>query len=191
MVKFIIGVDIDGTINNLMEKTIEMYNNRYGTHYTIDDCTNYDFNQCFPHEVADKFKEFFTCKELWDSLSPVKNSQWALKKFVEKGYDVYLTTATNPINFSWKIAWLKRYFPFIPEGNVIRINNKGLLNVDVLIDDCVDQLISNIHCHRICVDRPWNQDVWDEVYGFNRCGNWNEIYEVVNKIFEEERGVHV
>ena len=63
--------------------------------------------------------------------------------------------------------------------------------MDVLIDDCVDQLISNIHCHRICVDRPWNQDVWDEVYGFNRCDNWNEIYEVVNKIFEEERGVHV
>ena len=184
--KFVIGVDIDDTINNLMKKTLEMYNQTYKTSYTMDDCTNYDFNQCFSHEVADRFKELFARKELWDSLSPVKNSQWALKKFVENGYDVYLTTATDPVNFAWKVDWVKRHFPFIPESNIIRINNKGLLKVDVLIDDFADQLISNIHCHRICVDKPWNKHVWDEVYGIYRRDSWSEIYEVVNKIYEEE-----
>ena len=81
---------------------------------------------------------------------------------------------------------MKWYFSFIPVSNIIRINNKGLLNVDILIDDCVEQLISNIRCHRVCIDKPWNQSVWDEAYGIHRCSNWNEIFEVVNKIYEEE-----
>lgn len=184
--KFIIGVDIDSTINNLMDKTIEMYNQLYGTSYTVDDCTDYDFNQCFPVEVANNIKELFKSKDLWDSLTPVKNSQWALKKFIDNGYEIYLTTATDPINFPWKCDWVKWYFSFIPESNIIRINNKGLLNVDILIDDCAEQLISNIRCHRVCIDKPWNQSIWDEAYGIHRCSNWNEIFEVVNKIFEEE-----
>lgn len=187
--KFTIAVDVDETINNLMTKALEMCNKETGESFTIDDLTDYDLFACLPYEYAHAMKNIFLRKELWDSLSPSEDAQWGIKKLINKGYDVYLATATDPINFHWKVEWIKHYFPFVSSDNIIRINNKGLLHVDVMVDDCADYLTSNMICYRILVNKPWNKKTYAEAYGMRRCNNWSDIVQQVDEIYEFDKGL--
>lgn len=185
MNKFTVAVDVDCVLNNLIDKTIELYNLKYGESLTIDTFNHYDASKCLPNDKAQKFVDLFLEKALWDSLTPLRNAQWGIKQFVERGYEVYLATSTHHINFPWKVEWLKHYFEMIPESNIICIHNKGLLKVDVLVDDCLDQLLASHWYERVCFDCPWNRDIWDESYSIHRAHNWLEICDVVNEIFDK------
>lgn len=181
----IIACDIDGVLNDLVEKTLDVYNFRNDKNIQISDITSYNFFDCLPSDDAKGIVKLFKEKSLWDSLKPIQGAQEALKQLVKKGHKVYLATATDPVNFQWKIDWLKQYYSFIPSDNVIRITDKSLLKCDVLIDDCLDNLIGNF-AERVCLDYPWNQSsTKDYAYSIHRCRNWDEILNVVNKIEQE------
>ena len=65
-----IACDIDGCINNLVDKTLEMYNAETGKNIQISDITAYNFYDCLPKDDADGIIRLFQRKDLWDSLSP-------------------------------------------------------------------------------------------------------------------------
>lgn len=181
----IIMCDIDGILNNLVEAVLNTYNSRANKNIQISDITTYNFFNCLDPTDAKGITSLFKEKSLWDSLKPLQGAQKALRQLVKNGHKIYLATATDPINFKWKIDWLEQYYPFIPSDNVIRITDKSLLKCDVLIDDCLDNLIG-IFAERVCLNYPWNKnDVKDYVYGIHRCNNWNEIVRVINKIDQE------
>lgn len=186
MNKFKIACDMDGVLNDLIEKTTALYNKRFGKDLSSNDFEEYEIHKCIPFDDAEKFCALFHEKELWDSLEPLEYSQWGLKRFIDNGYEVYLATATAAENFPWKLDWIKKFFPFIEEKNVILIHNKGLLNVDVLIDDNIANLLSSISYYRVCYDQPWNRKCRDEAYGIRRARNWNEVVAAVEKIYEFE-----
>lgn len=185
MGKFTVAVDVDCVLNNLMDKAIEMYNTKYDASLTADTFHEYDIFKCLPHEDAIKFTDLFKEHDLWASLTPIKHAQWGVKQLIERGYDVYLATATHHSNFSWKVEWIKHYFGMVPEKNIICIHNKGLLRVDVLIDDCIDNLLASRWYERVCFDYPWNRKIWDEVYGIYRVHNWLEVIDAVNEVFDK------
>jgi 5'(3')-deoxyribonucleotidase len=181
----IIVCDVDCVLNDLVSKTVQLYNARSGRNITVDDITTYQFSECLNQEDADGINALFDEKELWDSLSPLAGSQDGLKRLMKRGNQVYLATATNPKNFAWKVDWLSKYFPFIPSDNVIRIMHKGLLKADVLIDDCIDNL-KDSYAERVCLDAPWNRDEnKDFVYSIRRAYNWSDIVNIVNDIEKE------
>lgn len=181
----IIACDIDGVLNNLVEETLKLYNSRSGKNIQISDITSYNFSDCLPIEDAEGIVSLFKEKCLWDSLKPLQGSQKTLKQLIKKGHQIYLATATDPINFQWKIEWLKQYFSFIPSDNVIRIMDKSLLKCDVLIDDCLDNL-TTIFCERVCIDSPWNQSTSkDYAYDIKRAYSWNDVLNIINNIERE------
>lgn len=180
--RMIICVDIDNVLNNLAERTLALYNEASGKNIQISDITAYRFDECLSNEDANGLIELFSQQELWESLVPLFDSQWGLKTLVNSGHEVYLATATHPENFAWKIEWVKKYYPFIRTNNVIRIVNKGLLRCDLMVDDCLDNLISNM-CHRVCLDYPWNRDATKEfAYDIVRAYNWQDIVNIINTI---------
>lgn len=181
----ILVFDIDGVLNNLMEKTLELYNSKSGKHIQISNIISYNFYDCLPREDADGIISLFKEKSLWDSLKPLEGSQNGIRQLIKKGHQIYLATATNPINFEWKIAWLKQYFPFIPEDNVIRIMDKSLLKADVIIDDCLDNLIGSF-AERVVLDYPWNHnELKDYAYSIRRAYTFNDIVNIINNIEKE------
>lgn len=183
----IIVCDIDSVLNNLMEKTLELYNSRTGKHIQLSDMTAYNFEECLPKEDADGLCQLFHEKELWDSLTPSQHSQKCLKDLMKRGHQIIIATATNPVNFSWKCQWMKHYFPFIPTDNIIRIVDKGLLKCDVMIDDHLDNLIGNL-CERIVVDAPWNRDPSkDMVYDIYRVHNLRDVVNIINDIERKDK----
>ena len=180
--RMIIVCDIDCVLNNLIEQALHIYNSRSCKNIRQSDITSYNFFECLSEDDANGIMSLFKEKELWDSLTPIKDSEWGLQTLIHKGHRVCLATATDPTNFQWKIDWLKKYFPFVNADSVIRIVDKSLLRADIMIDDCLDNLIGNI-CERICLDYPWNRsDSKDYAYDIYRAKNWIDIVNIINDI---------
>ena len=178
----IICFDIDNTINDLTEKTITLYNARTNKNIQMSDITTYNFYDCLSKEDADGIVALFKEKELWDSLKPLPYSQEALKKLIKQGHRIFLATATDPVNFEWKCEWLSRYFSFIPTDNIIRIMDKSLLKIDVMVDDHLSNLTSNI-CERVCLDYDWNRSTSkDYAFDIRRAYSWHDIVNIINDI---------
>ncbi len=181
----IIMFDIDGILNNLVEETLALYNSRSGKDIQVSDITTYNFADCLPEEDAKGIVSLFKEKSLWDSLKPLSGSQNALSLLINQGHQVYLATATDPVNFEWKIEWLKQYFPFVPSDNVIRIMDKSLLRCDVLVDDCLDNL-TKVFCERVCLDYPWNQNTSkDTAYDIRRAYSFDDVMNIIKNIEKE------
>lgn len=178
----IIICDIDNICNNLTEKTLEIYNSRSDKNIQITELTSYSFADCLSKEDANAIIALFKEKKLWNSLSPIAGAVNGLKALIKQGHQIYLATATDPINFAWKVEWMKKNFSFINADNIIRIMDKSLIKADVIIDDHLDNLVNNT-AHRICLDYPWNRDEKkDFVYDIHRAHNWKEIIVAINEI---------
>ena len=59
----IIVCDIDSVLNNLMERTLEMYNGQHQTNLKLSDITSYNFADCLSQDEADGLVELFKQKE--------------------------------------------------------------------------------------------------------------------------------
>lgn len=182
----VFAVDVDNTICNLQEVVTSLFNQRYGTNYSLDDFTEYNVENSLSVKEAVAMKEMYGEYGIYDNVRPIDGAQDALQKLINAGHSVYLVTDAIPKNYNEKIAWINHYFPFIDVAHVIAMKHKWLLRVDVMIDDCLDHILARPYYDRIVFDHPWNRNVHDEVYGIHRCSSWNEIMDVVNKIKEEE-----
>ena len=181
-----IAIDIDDTICNLQETVIKLFNERFGTTYKITDFTEYDIMNILPTQDAIVMKDMYGESGLYDNVKPLPGAQKALEKLINLGHQVYLVTAAVPKTYGEKVAFIKRFFPYIDENHIICMRHKWLLKADVMIEDNLQTLLAKPDYHRICVNMPWNQSSKDWVYGVHRCNNWNEIFTVVNKINDLE-----
>lgn len=178
----IIVCDIDNCLNDLTEKAIALYNSRTGKNIQMSNITTYNFSECLSQEDADGIKALFKEKKLWDSLEPIKDSQWGIETLINMGHKVILATATHECNFEWKCRWITKNFPMVNIDDVIRMKDKSLIRSDIMIEDCIEQLI-NSFCERICLNYEWNNDKnLDYVYEIYRAYNWKDIIKSVNNI---------
>lgn len=182
-----IAIDFDSTLFPTVEKVIEIYNERNSTTINVSQITAYNLYDCFPEDVADELVSLFVDKAIYNSLQPYKGSVKAVQSLVNKGHEIIIATATDVRNLEWKEKLLQRYFPFIPKENLIRIHNKKLLNVDVLVEDKLDNLTQTF-AERICFNQPWNHDKnADYAYSIYRINNWGEINNIIQSIERKEK----
>lgn len=185
--KYKLIIDCDDVLLDLNGRVLQVFNEENGTDYTEDIFTSFDIYKCLPFELAEKYTALWLREDIWRSLSPVYHAQWGMKKLIDDGFEVFVATSTHYSNFAWKIELLRTYFPFIDSSRIICIGDKSLLHGDIMIDDCTANLISNLYCHRICLEKSWNQNVHDEVYGIHRCKTWDEIIDTIQKIYKEDQ----
>lgn len=177
-----IVIDFDGTLFPTVEQVVELYNERYNESLQFSQITTYNFYECLPAPVADKLVDLFCDEEVYDSIQPYKGSIKAVQTLANKGHEIFIATATCTENLGWKERLLERYFPFIPKDNLIRIHNKKLLNVDVMIEDNLHHL-KETHADRICFDHLWNQsERADYVYDIKRMHHWCEVVNIIKNI---------
>lgn len=177
-----IGIDFDETLFPTIEKVIEVYNKRHCTNIEMSQITAYNLHDNFDECVANELLALFTEKEVYSSLQPYKGAVRAVKSLAEHGHEIYIATSTDVRNMEWKEELLQKNFPFIPKKNLIRIHNKSLLNVDVLVEDKMDNLTQTF-ADRICFNQPWNIDEGkDFAYSIYRIHHWGEIINIINEI---------
>ena len=178
----IIGVDFDNILFPTTEVVIDMYNLRHKTNIVMSNITTYRFHSCLDDSIADELISYFNEKTLYDSLYPIKASREVLKGLVSMGHEVFIVTATDSKNLVWKEDLIEKFFPFIPKKNVIKLHKKELLNVDVLIDDCLEHFI-NSSAEKICFNYPWNQNVDESlIRDFHRVKSWDYVINIIDSI---------
>ena len=182
----ILCIDVDDVICNLQDVVIDLFNKRYGSNYKLDDFTDYDIMNILPTQDAIVMKDMYGEHGLYDKVKPLAGAQKAIEKLINLGHQIYFVTAAIPKTYDEKVAFIRRFFPYIDESRIICMKHKHLLKCDVMIEDNLQILLAGQHYHRILMNRPWNQSSKDWVYGTNRCNNWSEILEVINKINESE-----
>ena len=187
----LIITDVDGVLNNLMEAALDEYNKKHNTKFSAKDITTYNLDDCFEPEISRSLKEIFSTSDIWNKVKSVNGAHNALQKLINDGHQVYLATDNNPNTYGDKVAWIRRFFPFIETSKIVCIKDKWILRADIMIEDNLQTLLAKPYYHRILMDHPWNQqnEHKDYVYEIRRCKNWGEILNVINKIVETESDV--
>ena len=175
-------VDCDNVLNNLQETVIKVFNDRYGTSYTLGDFTKYNISECISKEDAIKMYAIYNEPGIYDAVKPLPGAQNDLQKLIRAGHDIYVVTHSAPSIFAEKVEWIKYWFPFVDESHIISMEHKWLFRADIMIEDNLDNLLGGYHYDRICFDFPWNRDVRDEVYGIHRVFDWDDAFNTINKI---------
>ena len=152
-----IGVDMDDTINSLVERWIEKYNEDYDDNVKIEDIKSWDIGDYT--KAGKDFYKYLGDGETFKNLSIKEGAAEVIEKLCENN-EVYIVTANTSYNTGVcddKVNFIKKFMPFFPIKNIIFINNKSLLDLDVLIDDGLHNF-EEFKGTRVVFDRPWNQD---------------------------------
>ena len=171
-------IDWDDVINDLMPKALELLNSENGTSYTLESFPEYNFSNYLPEEDSAKLHALFLTERLWDSLRPTPDSQETLKRMMNDGNEVLLITATHWRNVAFKMIWLAKYFPFIQWEQVIVTSKKNKVQGDWLIEDNPENLKKHPY-GRVCIDKPWNRSLNDDVYDVIRVKNLSQAYDAI------------
>lgn len=180
----IIACDVDNVLNNLTESVLKVYNSDYNDNLKIEDIKSYGIEDYVKPEFKKDFPSLFLDKRVWKGISVIPGCVEVLKKWHDKGHEIYFVTATNTENMHKKSEWLQRTFPFMDaKKNLICMQKKQMLggNIDVLIDDCLNNLISGEYV-KILLDYPWNRGFCPDPDLVIRCHNWHDIDKILKSL---------
>lgn len=176
-----IAFDVDNVICNTAECVINYINERIPTvNLKMEDIKEYWMEKALPEEYRWIVPLAFEQSDMWKNVKMINGARQVIRKLYNEGHEIYFVTATTANNFRKKISFLERNLDFFPEGyvrhNAISLKRKQLLNVDFLIDDCLDNLLGQRTYISLCYDYPWNRNQ-DEMPDFKRVYNWIDIWK--------------
>lgn len=182
----VIAVDCDDVLCNLQEVVVKIFNERYGTYYTLHDFTEYDIMNVLPTADAVKMRSIYGEPGLYDHIKPSPGAQEVLQKLINMGHTVYIVTDAIPETYSEKIEFIQRFFPYIDTAHIVSMKHKHLFKCDVMVEDNMTNLLAGQHYFRCVMNWPWNQSSKDWVYGIYRCYGWDDVLAAINEINELE-----
>ena len=128
-----IGCDVDDILNNSLYHWVSEYNRKFGKNYICSDIVEWDLTKFIPENEFGNFLSILESKDFFDTLEPDRMAQAILQELTESGKaEIYLITGTYPQSVLFKTQWLQKFFPFIPENNILFVKqgNKHLVNVN-------------------------------------------------------------
>ena len=181
----IICCDLDCVLNNLVHEWTAELNRRYNLNIYYENIKDYCLPKSFPSLTHSQIMEPLKSNGFWKRLKPYPGSQLWLKQLIKDGHDIYVTTATYYQNIPVKFDWLINYFPFLNLNNFICIQNKRMLNCDLMIDDWEENLILGRY-QGVLLDAPWNRKFNEQEYGIVRKYCWSQIYNYISQYDTEQ-----
>lgn len=182
-----IGVDMDEVLNNLTEKILLCYNEKYGDTLRVGDISDYDIHKYLKPECRHVFEEFAD-ERFIESLDIAPGAVEVLSR-LSKYHAIYFVTAGHPYTLRARDVWLAKHLPFYRSRQLVGCCNKQLLGLDVLIDDYEGNLIEGRY-YGILFNKPWNRHVPTQIYNMKRIFHWNEIPAIISDLEKRQtRGI--
>lgn len=180
----LIGIDLDSTVITTTEAVVEYINERLPVNLKMDDIVTYSIEDALPSQYKWIVGAAFRDSLLWKKVKLIDGARQYIERLYNEGHEIYFVTASLPENLRKKINHLARnldgFDKHYVENHTINIQNKSLLKLDVLIDDCLAHFTNPNRSYKaVVLDYPWNQ-CDDEKYGIMRAHNWKEIYDYVS-----------
>lgn len=173
-----IGVDIDNVVYSTTQAVLDVHYENTGERLYLSDIKTY----CIEDYVSEKYKKdfhkIFLDKRVWKRVELLPNCVKTIKKLHDMGHEIYFVTATETANVHKKFQFLCRTFPFIDvRKRLITTQCKQMIKMDVLIDDCVDNLVGGDY-YGILFSYPWNTNFKNDKT-IERVDNWSEVPDAV------------
>lgn len=129
---------------------IKIVNNFLNTNYDMEDAKGYYIQDLIPDDRKKEWTKFFEKSNLYDYAELLPDACEVIEK-LNKKYELYIVTAyvfkdSEEISgniLKNKFNYLYEKLPFISPNQYIFINNKQLLDTDIIIDDRLSNLKGN------------------------------------------------
>lgn len=182
----LVGIDLDNICVNTTESVISYLNARLPVNLKMSDITSYSIEKALPKQYQWIVETAFRDSAMWKDIKMIEGAAEMIEKIYDDGHDIWFVTSSLPENLRKKINHLSRNMPFLGRDYIwrhtINIQEKRLLDLDILIDDCLAHAAAeNRHYYSILLDYPWNQTT-KPIAGLTRAKDWNEIYDRVKMI---------
>lgn len=178
----IILVDMDDTIEQLLEAWLLRINEKYGRNVNYDDIDSWDMTKAFPGLSWEQICSVTFEHGFWKTVKPIPGAAEALERLIKAGHEVYIVTATHLESVVEKMNdLLFVYFPFLNWDHVIITSRKQLIRGDVMIDDGVHNLEKGNYV-KILMTAPHNKNYDAELNGMIRVNSWSEIEETIQQL---------
>ena len=174
----ILGIDIDGTINNFQDVSAKYLKKELNIKF---DNKDYELYKGMKKSEIDDFNQ----KHREDFINEVKalpGSQEVINQLLNQGNEIYLITAREYSFAPDTMEWLdKNHFSFTDIyfncGN--KVDTCKWKDVDIMIDDSPYNLkaLNKAGIPYIVFNQEYNQDIYNELY---RAKNWENIYDFIN-----------
>ena len=175
-------VDMDDTIEQLLDAWVSRANEKFGRDVSLDEITGW--NVAAPYSGLTREDIYGVTYEpgFWSGVKPMPGAAEALKHFMDEGHEVYIVTATEIEHVEEKMKGLLfRYFPFLSWNQVIITGRKQLIRGDVLIDDGIHNLEGGDY-RKILFTAPHNRFYDAEANGMTRVNTWEEVVEIIDRM---------
>lgn len=173
--------DADDVLINTVECWVELINNTYNQNVKPEEVTDWDATKAYPNLTKEQVYGVLNADTLWYMVEPLPGSKEYLKRLLDDGHEVYITTASDYRTASAKIMRILEMFPFLTERHIIIIKNKQILQGGVMIDDGLHNLIGGNY-QKILFTKPHNKNFDAEGNGMIRVHNWEEIYHTISNM---------
>ena len=169
-------VDMDDTIECLVQAWVEYVNEKYGTDTKSEDVLEWDISVAFPTLSREQVYDVLLEDELYKRIRPMDDAALYLKKLQDEGNEIYIVTNSVYQTIRPKMdEVLFRYFPFIGWDNVILAKNKKMIKGDFLVDDGIHNLLEGDY-KKILFTAPHNRSFDAGANGMVRADSWEEAY---------------
>lgn len=162
-------IDVDGVLAETAKAVVRIVNNRFGTHFTKNDCVNWnqDFGVCTFNQIVVPAMENPAFVE---SLEPVPDARESVVKLYAE-HTVIIATVIPYGSELARIRWLDKHgIKFHYFVNTLRLG-KDQIRGDVLIDDNIENIATfSRERPAILFDQPWNRQFLTEL----RVYDWKD-----------------
>lgn len=154
MKKLRVVLDMDDVIVETCPELIKRTNKKYGLNLRVEDITDWDLTKVQPKGVD--MLQFFRERNFYNNLKLVPLSLYYIKKIVDRGHDVIISSAAYLEGYESKYLYIRKFLSFIPKDNIMFGSRKDIIDGDVMLDDAIHN-IKNSKCkYPIIFTRPWN-----------------------------------
>lgn len=181
----IIGIDVDNVVCDTTFATLTQHYIDTGEKLTLDDIKTYYIENYVSDDYKDDFHLIFYKKEMWKRVKVIPHCVEVIKRLHDRGDSIYFVTSTESQNVTKKARLLQRTFPFLDIRKcLITTHCKQMIKCDLLIDDCIDNVI-NADYVSILLDYPWNstaifdEAAYDNIY---RVFDWLQVEPMIEYI---------
>jgi len=166
-----IGIDIDGVLRDFCGQLKTVYNKVYPDH-VISEITDYELSPFFP--IGKDIYDFFQIRFPYEVFELAKPFPGA-KEFVNSLRQNKIVIITNQKrgNEIYTLNWLTMHGIYY--DSIVFTKEKNIANIDVLIDDCDDNL-KKANAFPVCFAQNWNE--WSGI----RTNDYKEIIKIINDI---------
>jgi 5'(3')-deoxyribonucleotidase/uncharacterized protein with PQ loop repeat len=166
-----IGIDMDETICDSLTKHLQACQQAFGVQLSRRDVEGRAVEEAVPPEQAAAARDLVLEPTFFTDLAAIEGSRRVVRELAER-HEVFIVTAAMevPTSFAAKYAWLREHLPFIPPSHLVFCGDKGVLDLDVLIDD-TPRHFRRFRGTPILFTAPHNL----REHRFQRVSSWDEV----------------